>query len=82
MENPIELFKKISVVQPGPHLYNSTLDKIQAYEKNKLSRLQLFAIAASITLLIGSCFYASLQDRKFTNEIESSEFIHQTDLYE
>lgn len=82
MEDPIELFKKISVVQSRPHLYKSTLEKIQVYEKDKLSRLQLFTIAAGITLLIGGSFYVSLKGNKFGNEIEASEFISQNDLYE
>lgn len=82
MEDPIELFKKISVVQPEPRLYENALDKIQAYEKDKLSALQLFTIAAGITLLIGSNFYVSLEDNKFINKDEASQFIYQTDLYE
>ena len=82
MEDPIELFKKISVVQPEPRLYENALDKIQAYEKDKLSTLQLFTIATGITLLIGSNFYVSLEDNKFINKDEASQFIYQTDLYE
>ena len=82
MEDPIELFKKISVVQPEPRLYENALDKIQAYEKDKLSTLQLFTIAAGITLLIGSNFYVSLEDNKFINKDEAFQFIYQTDLYE
>ena len=82
MEDQIELFKKIRVAQPRHDLYENVLDKIQAFEMDSLSRLQLFTIAAGISLLIGSGFYTSLLDKKTGNDIESAEFIYQTELYE